>query len=49
VGKKRKRPPDPYRQVRKPVPPPGRVIPDRRRRLDEERAEREAEDEKDER
>ena len=31
----------PYRKVRKPVPPPGRVIPDRRRKLREDEAERE--------
>jgi putative phosphoribosyl transferase len=31
----------PYRRVRKPIPPPERVIPDRRREGDEERAERE--------
>ena len=41
---KRKRPEkplDPYRRVRKPVPPPERVIPDRRSKLREDEAERE--------
>jgi hypothetical protein len=33
---------DPYRRVRKPVPPPARVLPDRRRELREETARREA-------
>jgi hypothetical protein len=33
---------DPYRKLRKPVPPPGRVLPDKRLRLREETAEREA-------
>jgi len=33
---------EPYRRVRKPVPPPGRVLPDHRRRVQEEIAEREA-------
>jgi len=33
---------DPYRKLRKPVPPPGRVLPDKRRGLREEAAEREA-------
>ncbi len=32
----------PYRKVRKPVPPPARVVPDQRRRIEEEAAEREA-------
>lgn len=32
---------EPYRQVRKPVPPPERVDEDRRRKLEEEEAERE--------
>jgi len=44
-GRKRKRsedPLDPYRRVRKPVPPPGRVLPDRRREIQEENALREA-------
>jgi hypothetical protein len=37
---------DPYRRIRKRVPPPERVIPDRRRRIREEQAEREAEQER---
>jgi hypothetical protein len=44
-GRKRKEPDDrldAYRKVRKPVPPPGRVLPDRRREAEEEIAEREA-------
>lgn len=45
MPKKRKRSPrDPYRRVRKPVPPPGRVIPDRRKELREEQARKEAEE-----
>ena len=39
---------EPYRKVRKPVPPPGRVIPDRRRKLDEREAERRRRDPEDE-
>ena len=31
----------PYRRIRKPVPPPGRVIPDRRRAVQEREARRE--------
>src|SRR5438552_3086134 len=31
----------PYRRVRKPMPPPERVLPDRRREMDDERSERE--------
>jgi hypothetical protein len=37
---------EPYRRVRKPVPPPQRTIPDRRRKLREEVARREADEEK---
>jgi hypothetical protein len=40
---------DAYRRVRKPVPRPGRPIPDRRRKAEEERARREIEDERDRR
>ena len=42
-GRKRRRDDqlDAYRKLRKPVPPPGRVIPDRRRKIREEEAERE--------
>jgi hypothetical protein len=46
---KKENPIDPYRRLRKRVPPPGRVIPDRRRELDEKRAREEAEEEKGER
>jgi hypothetical protein len=41
---KKKRPDeplDPYRRIRKPVPPPERVIPDRRRKIRDEQDERE--------
>jgi len=31
---------EPYRKIRKPVPPPAKVIPDRRRKLREEQGER---------
>ncbi|MGH2682565.1 MAG: hypothetical protein ACRDIX_04960 [Actinomycetota bacterium] len=44
--KKKEEPLDAYRRVRKPVPPPGRVIPDRRRKLREKRERREAEEER---
>ncbi len=37
--------PDAYRRIRKPMPPPERVIGDKRRRLEEEEARREAEGE----
>jgi hypothetical protein len=43
AGKKRQSPLDPYRRVRKKVPPPGRTIPDRRREIEEKEAQREAE------
>ena len=33
---------EPYRRIRKPMPPPERVIPDKRREEEERRAEREA-------
>ncbi|MGH2723958.1 MAG: hypothetical protein ACRDI0_06770 [Actinomycetota bacterium] len=46
AGKKRDDRLDPYRRVRKPVPPPGRAIPDRRRKKLEEQTRREAEDER---
>jgi hypothetical protein len=36
---------DPYRRVRKPVPPPERVERDRRREIEEREARREAEEE----
>ena len=41
----RRKPDDPleaYRRIRKPMPPPERVIPDRRRKEEERLAEREA-------
>lgn len=38
---------DAYRRIRKPVPPPGRAIPDRRRKAERERARREIEEERD--
>ena len=37
---------DPYKRIRRPMPPPDRVIPDRRRELEEERARREMEEER---
>ena len=46
---KRDEPLDPYRRVRKPVPPPGRTMPDRRRELEEKRLRREEEEAKRER
>lgn len=51
VGDKKKKdePLDAYRRLRKPVPRPGRVIPDRRRELREEQERREAEREREER
>jgi hypothetical protein len=33
-----------YRRIRKPMPPPEKVIPDRRRELEENEAEREADE-----
>jgi hypothetical protein len=45
--KRSKRDDDPlpaYRRIRKPMPPPEKVIPDRRRELDEEGSRREMED-----
>jgi hypothetical protein len=44
VPDKRKRTDDPldaYRRVRKPIPPPGKVEPDRRRKIQEEQEQRE--------
>jgi hypothetical protein len=41
--KKRSDPLDPYRRIRKPVPPPGRVVPDRRRKVLDREARREVE------
>jgi hypothetical protein len=46
---KKERPLDPYRRVRKPVPPPSRVERDRRREIREREARREADDEQDRR
>ncbi len=42
--KKAKKDADPlaaYRRIRKPMPPPEKVVPDKRRKLEEEEAERE--------
>ena len=47
--KRSKRGDDPlaaYRRIRKPIPPPQKVVPDRRRELDEEEARREIEGER---
>jgi hypothetical protein len=44
--KKRRDAMEPYRRVRKPVPPPQRAIPDRRRKIREDVARREADEEK---
>ena len=38
---------DAYRRMRKPVPRPGRAIPDRRRKAEKERDRREIEEERD--
>ncbi len=35
-----------YRRIRKPMPPPERVIPDKRREVEEREAKREAEEER---
>jgi len=43
---KREEPLDAYKRVRKPVPPPGRAIPDKRRKAEEKRARRDIEDER---
>jgi hypothetical protein len=50
-GKKKrtKREADPlaaYRRIRKPMPPPERIVPDRRRELEDEEARREIEEER---
>jgi hypothetical protein len=50
-GKKKrtKRDADPlavYRRIRKPVPPPERIVPDKRRELEDEEARREIEEER---
>jgi hypothetical protein len=42
---RKERPLEPYRRVRKPVPPPQRVERDRRREIEEREARREAEEE----
>jgi len=47
--KRAKREADPlaaYRRIRKPMPPPERVVPDKRRDLDQHEARREIEDER---
>jgi len=46
--RKRRQPDDPleaYRRIRKPMPPPERVQPDKRKKMDEREAEREAREE----
>lgn len=43
-GKKARKTDDPlesYRRIRKPMPPPEKVVPDKRRKLEEEEARRE--------
>ena len=50
-GKKKrtKREADPlaaYRRIRKPMPPPERIVPDKRRELEDEEARREIEEER---
>jgi hypothetical protein len=48
VARKKKQDPhplDPYRRLRKRVPPPGRVIPDRRRKIEDKQARRESDEE----
>jgi hypothetical protein len=37
---------DAYRRIRKPMPPPQKVVPDRRRELEEEQAQRDVEEER---
>ena len=47
--KRSKREADPlaaYRRIRKPMPPPERIVPDKRRELDEDEARREIEEER---
>jgi hypothetical protein len=48
AGKKRTDPLAPYRRVRKPVPPPSRVVPDRRRKKLDRQARREADEDREE-
>jgi hypothetical protein len=49
-AKKRRRgradPLEVYRRIRKPMPPPERIIPDKRRKAEERQAEREAREER---
>ncbi len=47
VPRKRKKPLDAYKRIRKPVAPPARVVPDRRRKQLDEQARREADEERD--
>jgi hypothetical protein len=35
-----------YRRIRKPIPPPERIVPDKRRELEDEEARREIEEER---
>ena len=47
--KRTKRDADPlaaYRRIRKPMPPPERIVPDKRRELEDEEARREIEEER---
>ena len=47
--KRSKREADPlaaYRRIRKPMPPPERIVPDKRRELDQDEARREIEEER---
>ena len=44
--RKKSDPLEPYRRVRKPMPPPQRTVPDRRKQLEEERLRRELEEER---
>lgn len=46
MGRRKKDPLEPYRRVRKPVPRPGRPIPDRRREMEEEQARRDLEEDR---
>jgi hypothetical protein len=48
-GKRAKREADPlavYRRIRKPMPPPERIVPDKRRELEEDEARREIEEDR---
>jgi hypothetical protein len=49
VVPKRDEPLDRYKRIRKPVPKPGRAIPDRRREIEEEQRRKEAREDEGER